>query len=144
MNLLFVAGLFSAFGIPLMGMAMGNTVTLLIKFDDRKSLIKQKVTRSELDMMKKFGLEDGDGKLDKSEYILLCCVRLGALHTGLVEEIDKRFATLDRNGDGLLTRSELLEELKRASVFGSMLARVRLPPAAKPSNTKLNVISENY
>jgi hypothetical protein len=132
-----IAGLFSAFGIPLMGLAMGNLTSLLIKFGDpekTKKIIKQKVTKAEIEMMTKYGIDDGDGQIDFAEYTLLCCVRLGAMNPGLIDEINKRFATLNVNGNGKLTREELLQEKRRGSVI---LLHSRAPPRTSAANLLL-------
>ena len=58
----------------------------------------------------KFGLENGDGEVDKSEYIILCMVRIGAVTPQLVEEVINNFNKLDASGDGTLTYAELMED----------------------------------
>ena len=68
------------------------------------------VTLEEIEMMHKFGLENGDGEVDKAEYIILCMVRIGAVTPPLVEEIITRFKSLDHSNDGALSYAELMQE----------------------------------
>lgn len=49
--------------------------------------------------------------VDRSEYILLCALRLGALSPKLIEIINNRFDVLQSGRDGALSYSELLEEV---------------------------------
>jgi hypothetical protein len=60
-------------------------------------------------MMCKFGLDDGDGTINRAEFILLCTVRLGALDPSLVHLINDRFTELDVDGSGDLTLCEIKE-----------------------------------
>lgn len=113
MNFLIVAGLFICFGVPLMCLAMGNVAALLLPFSDPEKdrrIIDGKVTREEVQMMKEFGLSDDAGSIDRAGFILLCSVRLGAATPDLINEIKKRFVTLDSGRRGHLTRDEILQE----------------------------------
>jgi len=51
-------------------------------------------------MMIHFGIDSGDGQLGKSEYILLCAMRLGVLSSSLIECINDRFDELDADHSG--------------------------------------------
>ena len=59
--------------------------------------------------MKRFNLDDGDGKIDRGEFILLCAVRVGALSPDLVQTINERFKELDTDQSGTLDVHEILE-----------------------------------
>ena len=116
----YTAGLFSAFGIPLMGLAMGNITSLHINFGNpvhAKQVIRQQVTAAEIEMMGKFGFENGDDMIDESEYTLLCCLRLGAMNPALVHEINKRFDKLNTSSTGILSETELLQAGRRRNVI---------------------------
>jgi len=65
----------------------------------------------ELDMMVKFGLEDGDGYISKAEFIILSATRIGGLNPTIVHEICDRFRELDKDGGGSLAYNEILEEM---------------------------------
>lgn len=115
-----IAGVFICFGVPLTCVAMGNLAALLLKFGDPekdKHIIRGQVTKEEIDMMKEFGIDDGDKFIDRAEFILLCAVRLGAATPELIEEINKRFATLDTGRRGALTREEMLQERAGSSML---------------------------
>ena len=60
------------------------------------------------------GLEDGDGKLDKSEFIILCLLRLGT-DPELISFVELYFRQLDTDGDGFLS----LEELQNPELHAS-------------------------
>lgn len=97
------------FGVPLMGVAMAQLATLLVDEGDleaTKEQIVEDVTGEELLMLRKFGLENGDGVIDKAEFIILCMVRMGQDPT-LIEFIAKRFLELDDDDSGYLTIEEI-------------------------------------
>lgn len=150
-GLFLTVGAFSATGIPLMALAMGNIASLMLNFGDPKAaqkLIHAKVTPTELEMMKKFELDDGDGVITRAEYILLCTVRLGALNPDLVGIINKRFNELDKSGDGNLDYAEILEDETKlrilssdgltASVKRRLSNSMQLETAAFSSNDRMN------
>ncbi len=78
--------------------------------DKAKKVIKQKVSEKELEMMKKFGLDDGDGFITRSEFSSLCAVRLGAMDKGLIGAINERFGELDSGNDGCISYEDLVQE----------------------------------
>ena len=45
--------------------------------ESTKATIEEDVLPEELEMLRKFGLENGDGQIDKAEFIILCMVRTG-------------------------------------------------------------------
>ena len=109
--IIFLVGIFSALGVPLMVFAMGNLASLLMSFgdpDEAKKLIKKRISREELQMIQKFGiLSEGAKNVGRVDFILLCAIRIGAVDVVLISEIRKRFKYLDSNKTGALTRSEL-------------------------------------
>jgi len=74
-------------------------------------------------MMKRFHMDDGDGKIDRHEFVLLCVVRMGALSPEFIGTIYKRFEELDADGSGSLDYHEILEKKKED------------PPAVKRAST---------
>lgn len=95
-----------------MALSMANIAAMFINTgdtDEAQKLIAAEVTLEELHMMQKFDLDDGDGQITRTEYILLCAVRIGALSPDLIEKINERFRALDTSGDGVLSYSEILE-----------------------------------
>jgi Ca2+-binding EF-hand superfamily protein len=90
---------------------MSALARLFIRFgdpDEAKKVIRAKVTEKELEMMKRFGLDDGDGYISRSEFILLCAVRLGAMDPDLIQAINDRFSQLDTNSEGCVEYAALL------------------------------------
>lgn len=108
-----IVGAFAAIGCPLMALAMATAASFFIETEDPEETTKKilsPVTMEEIEMMNKFGLENGDGEVDKAEYIVLCMVRIGAVTPPLVEEIVARFKSLDHSNDGALSYAELMQE----------------------------------
>lgn len=96
-------------GVPIMGVAMASIARLLTHqsdFEATKDLIKQEVTAEELEMLERFGLENGDGHIDRAEFIILCMVRTGT-DPALINFISQRFAELDEDGGGTLSVHEI-------------------------------------
>lgn len=50
--------------------------------------------------------KDGDGEIDRSEFIILCMVRMGT-DPNLIEFISHRFEQLDQDGGGTLSILEV-------------------------------------
>ena len=78
--------------------------------------------------MTEFGIDDGDGMIDRAEFILLCAVRLGAMSPSLIEEINKRFNALDKSGQGVLTHTDILQHHKRKSILGTFIVPNKIKP----------------
>jgi hypothetical protein len=104
-----VTGFFGALGVPLMAVAMAQLASLMIDTGDleaTKRTIVEDVTGEELLMLRKFGLESGDGVIDNAEYIILCMVRMGQ-DPHLIEFIVNEFKRLDDDNSGFLTIEEI-------------------------------------
>jgi hypothetical protein len=104
-----LTGFMAALGVPLMAVAMAQLATLMIDTGDleaTKRTIVEDVTGEELLMLRKFGLENGDGVIDNSEYIILCMVRMGQ-DPHLIEFIVNEFKRLDDDNSGFLTIEEI-------------------------------------
>jgi len=68
--------------LPYASIIQAQLATLLIDegdLDATKAQIVEDVTGEELLMLRKFGLENGDGVIDSAEYIILCMVRMVSL-----------------------------------------------------------------
>lgn len=85
--LYFTTGLFSAIGVPLMGLAMGTVAGGFLGHDtleDVEEILNEPITKVELDEMKALhGLGFGD-EVDKHEFCLLQAVRLGYMDPGFI------------------------------------------------------------
>ena len=106
-----LTGFFTAFGVPIMGVAMASIGKFLVsskkELEDVKETINAPVTPQEIRMMQKFGLEDGDGEVDKAEFIVLCMCRLGT-DPRVIEYIGQRFKKLDADQTGSLSMREIV------------------------------------
>ena len=115
------------FGVPLAAFAMAEVGAAMVSGShdgDTDEVINEPVTVSELRMMSRFGLENGDGDVDKAEFIILCMVRLGAADPALITAISKRFVELDHSGDGTLSYKEICGHRDSAVVGGELQAYI--------------------
>ncbi len=113
----FAVGLYGAFGIPIMALAMGNLASFFIDSGDMSDTLEavtSTVTAEEVEKLRTLGLEDGDGQLDKSEFIILCLLRLGT-DPELISFVEMYFRELDVDNSGFLT----LEELQNPKVHAT-------------------------
>ena len=104
-----VTGFFAAIGVPIMAVAMASVATLLIDQGNliaMQETINEEVTADELKMLRRFNLENGDGQIDRAEFIILCMVRMGT-DPNLVECISNRFKTLDKDNSNSLSIKEV-------------------------------------
>jgi len=104
-----VTGVFAMMGVPIMAVAMAQVARGLTDKGDleaTKAAVNEPVTAEELIMLQKFGLENGDGEIDRSEFIILCMVRMGT-DPNLIEFISHRFHQLDQDGGGTLSILEI-------------------------------------
>lgn len=124
-----VTGFFAAIGVPLMGTAMASAASMLMEgqgdINDMKETIEEEVTPEELLMLKEYGLEDGDGEIDKAEFIIMCMVRTGT-DPRLIQFISEHFKKLDADQSGALDIEEItkgrhshadLQELERSEKY---------------------------
>lgn len=101
------------FGVPINFLAMNKLTELLVRSTDQEmqiQMINEEPQQDEIDQLIKLGVADDDGILSYAEYVILCAIRLGALDPGLIEEINKRFKLLDKDGNGYLSYAEMLED----------------------------------
>lgn len=84
---------------------------------DLEEQMKARVTDEELDTMKACGMENGDGFIDASEFVILILVRIHAVNPELISVIEERFADLDADNSGTLSYDELT--LRTNQVLGS-------------------------
>jgi hypothetical protein len=133
-----LTGLYCAFGVPLMGVAMATIASFFINvgsIDDALQDMKKPISKEEIDMLTEFGLADEDGEIDKSEFIILCMVRTGAVSPGLVKLIELYFNELDDDKSGTLTIDEILKNRDSASSAADKLMHdVRKGLMKKASN----------
>jgi hypothetical protein len=104
-----LTGFFAALGVPIMGVAMSSIARAMVRHGDMESAketIEAEVVPDELHMLRKLGLENGDGHIDKAEFIILCIVRMGT-DPHLVKFISDRFDSLDDDNGGTLTVEEI-------------------------------------
>ena len=119
-----LTGLYCAFGIPVMGIAMATLASFFINvgsIEDTLKDVKAPVTKQEIDMLTEFGLADEDGEIDKGEFIILCMVRTGAASPELIKLIEQYFNELDDDNSGTLSIDEILRNRDQASAAAEML-----------------------
>jgi Ca2+-binding EF-hand superfamily protein len=84
---------------------------------DLEEKMKTRITDEELDTMKACGMENGDGFIDASEFVILILVRIHAVNPELISVIEERFAELDADNSGNLSYEELT--LRTTQILGS-------------------------
>lgn len=95
-------GLFAAIGVPLSAAAMANLASIFtvtqVKYNE---IINKSITTEELEMLKQFGFENGDGYIDRAEFMVLCLMRLQVVDPVAISIIQKRYELLDHSHTGL-------------------------------------------
>jgi hypothetical protein len=107
------------FGVPLMAFSFGllaNAATNNAGSSLLEAKISARITNEELDMMKSFGIENGDGSIDNKEYVILTLVRIGALAPELIRVINSRFQALDVYNRGCITYADLQSKSVRVKM----------------------------
>lgn len=105
-----VTGIFAALGVPLMAIAMASIGRGLVNFGDiesTKATILEDITAEELAMMTSLGLEDGNFKIERAEFIILCMMRVGT-EPELIQFISDQFERLDTDKSGYIEPAELM------------------------------------
>jgi len=93
-----MAALYTTAGVPLMAITIGLSVSVFFEptNDDLISKLIADITQEELSFMEEYGVIDGDGEVDRSEFIILMTVRIGKASPDLIGTINDRFRELDR------------------------------------------------
>jgi hypothetical protein len=114
--------------------------------DDTLEDIKQPITELEIDMLGEFGLATKKNNIiaiDKSEFIILCMVRIGAASPDLIKLVDEYFDELDDDKSGTLTIDEILRKRDGADVITDrMMDRISRQSDLRESLI-LSQVSEN-
>jgi hypothetical protein len=103
--------LFTNVAVPLFLVATGTLASIMMNKQDEKSFYKKiaaPLTDVELKYMQYFGIEDGDGVLDKKEFLILIIIRIGNIKPGNVVDIHKHFKQLTINTGGTISYSSIL------------------------------------
>jgi hypothetical protein len=107
---LFLFALYAAAGAPIMAVTFGllaHSLSNIYADTVLQNQINSRILMEELEMAKKVGIEDGDGRMDNSEYIILILVRIGALSPDLIGVISMRFRVLDVDGTGSVSYEQM-------------------------------------
>jgi hypothetical protein len=105
-----VVGLFTCTGAPIMLLAFGSLAHAIADIGQAKAIsnqIQSPISQDEVLMMYQLGVEDGDGYIDRCEYIILQIIRLQAMRIDLMDVIADRFCDLDTDGDGLVSYEDI-------------------------------------
>jgi len=99
----FIVAVFTCTGAPIMCLSGGVFAHRLSRIGEAAHVLKTiqaAITLNELEMMNKLDIDDGDGFIDQTEYIILILVRLKAIRPELIAAIIARFHHLDPDGLG--------------------------------------------
>ena len=90
---------------------MAHALMSLGEAAELSSKVNSFLTEEELDMANRIGIDDSDGYLDCSEYIILMLVRIGALRPELLQVIKHRFDDLDCHGTGSISYNDITSSI---------------------------------
>jgi hypothetical protein len=114
-----LCAIYAAFGIPLLIISMGLVMSYLFTNPDEDAVydkIIASLTPDEIDFMKMFEIDDGNGTLDIKEFIILTAVRIGSVSPDLITTIAERFKELDRDHQKSIAYADIVSgytEIKR-------------------------------
>lgn len=131
-------GLLTAIGFPVMSIALGILVGVFMEAPEDKAIYEKivaDVTPAEVEFMKLFSIDDGDGTIDKKEFIILTVVRIGSISPMLVKKIHKRFKELDRRHIGKIYYSDIVEDYERPT------RKLRLKDVMKNRKLRMGIVS---
>jgi hypothetical protein len=106
-----LTGMMAMVGVPVMAVAMAEIAQVLMfhgKLDEAKAIVDAAVTKEELEFLQEIGLEEFNGEVDKTEFIILCMIRMGT-DPGLITYITQRFAELNFYNGNALTVAEITQ-----------------------------------
>lgn len=115
----FVVGLFSAIGVPLMGLAMGTIGQSLMGHDtmeDVEAVLNSPISKVELDDMKAIHGIGFEREINKHEFILLSAVRLGYLDPDAISHMCRKYDSFKRDNSGQLTYDDLVKDTSQKTV----------------------------
>jgi len=103
--------IFTNVAVPLFLVAAGTLASIMMNKQDEKSFYKKiasPMSDVELKHMQHFGIENGDGVLDKKEFLILIIIRIGNVKPSDVVDIHKHFRQITRHTGGTIPRSDIL------------------------------------
>jgi hypothetical protein len=121
----FIVAIYACTGTPIMCLSGGVFAFWLSKLDKASHLqkiIEAPLSLEELEMMNELEIDDGDGFIDESEYVILILVRLKAIRLELIPAILARFRHLDRDNEGAVPYDRFQLPVKTRSYVKNMTA----------------------
>eukprot|EP00602_Paraphysomonas_sp_CaronLab_P011003 CAMPEP_0185020974 /NCGR_PEP_ID=MMETSP1103-20130426/3622_1 /TAXON_ID=36769 /ORGANISM="Paraphysomonas bandaiensis, Strain Caron Lab Isolate" /LENGTH=812 /DNA_ID=CAMNT_0027552209 /DNA_START=188 /DNA_END=2626 /DNA_ORIENTATION=- len=139
-----ITAFYAATGVPLMALSLGLILSMLILAPEDLSLLDKlsaPITTEEIEFMTTFGLEDGDGTIDKREFTVLTVVRIGAASPELIREINERFRMLDRRNHGQIKCDDIIHERRKRRlssqyIFSSLSRKMSTFTRSKVHNSE--------
>ena len=121
-----LTGVYCMFGIPLMGVAMGNLATKLMKHPNNlrraQNAIFSPVTDEEIRMLHQFGMASEDGFIDRDEFTILQVARLGT-SPEVIQLVRDYFDNLDKLKSGRMRIKEIKKSTGRVHAFKEALKK---------------------
>ena len=105
-------------------------ITIVIPYFDLhryvvKDRVNERVTEAEIELLQRFGIDKKDGFFDKTEFIILCAIRVNILTPPIIQYIVQRFDQLDESGTGRLCYATAFKK------YHSLLSHVTASPRAR-------------
>ena len=111
--------IFTNVAVPVFLVAAGTMASIMMTAQDEESFYKKiasPITDTELEYMQYFGIENGDGVLDKKEFLSLIMIRIANVKPQHVLKIHEHYRKLTQNTAGVLIidiNSEKVANLKK-------------------------------
>ncbi len=97
-----------------------------------RDVIYKKIQHRELEVLEKFGLDDGTGKMDLREFIIVSAVRMKAIDPKLIKLLVHTFHHYDLKRDGFIYHRDIVETYHELEL-GKRLNHSRdIVPSASP------------
>ena len=95
-------------GVPVFGLALGQLAGILVERYQRqkqRAALEYQFSESEWAYCNKIGADDG--VVDRSEFLIVTLLKMGALDRETLDTINERFDELDVDGNGSFTKNEM-------------------------------------
>lgn len=109
-----IVGFYAATGVPVMGMTMGRIAAYIVKKNHDNKLTRAIATKSsalERSVVDALAINESHKSLTKHEFLVLTLVRVGLVDISVIGRIYDRFDELDVDEDGLLSYTEVFDDV---------------------------------
>ena len=137
----FVVAVFTCTGAPIMCLSGGvfaHWLSTLGEAAHRRRTLRAAISLEELRLMNTLEIDDGDGFIDQTEYVILVLVRIRAIRPELIAAILARFRHLDADGLGAVPYEIFQWSNMRATLTASPTTSPTAAAAKEKSGGEVN------